>query len=149
MKRIFIIIAVILFGLGVKSNPLPVPPVISEIYFSDGILQIEFYFDDFWWYENFDELNLVSSTDTVEFIDGIEITPYETFVLDYSHLAGAFVFNPEGDFIDIIDDEWGQSVGYGPISFGNHPYARGLVNATSCCHHCWWCNVGRSIGVRY
>ena len=129
MKKIVFIVIAILIGLGGKSNPIPVPPIISEIYFSDDLIQIEFYIDNFWWFNNFDELNLVSSSDTVEFIDGITFNINELFVLNSSHLQEPFNFNPDGDFIDIIDDEYGLSVGVGPISFGNYPYA--MVQAPS------------------
>ncbi len=49
-------------------------------------------------------LYLVSSTDTVAFINGIEIIPSEIMVLDQDDLVGSFEYNPEGDQIYIIDD---------------------------------------------
>jgi hypothetical protein len=123
MKKLMIFIFTWIFLKAILANPIPVPPVISEIYLFEGTIQIEFYFDEFWWFESFDELRLISSTDTVDFLEGINITYNEIIVLNNSHLQGAFTVNPQGDFIDIIETETGFSVGPGPIGFGNYNYA--------------------------
>nr|MCB2219582.1 T9SS type A sorting domain-containing protein [Bacteroidota bacterium] len=123
MKKSIIFIFTWIFLKTILANPIPVPPVISEIYLSGGAIQIEFYFDEFWWFESFDELRLISSTDTVEFLEGIDIQYNEIMVLNNSHLQETLNVNPQGDFIDIIEAETGFTVGPGPIGFGNYNYA--------------------------
>jgi hypothetical protein len=118
MKKIIFTVSIILIGLFGKSNPLPVPPVISEIYFNGNTIQIEFFFEGGWWYDNFDDISIVSSTDTVEFINGINIYPNEIIVLDQNDLVGSFEVNPSGDHIYLIDE-----YGY-PISDIEHEYLK-------------------------
>lgn len=121
MKKIVFIVIAILIGLGGKSNPLPVPPVISEIHFNGNNIQIEFFFQGGWLYDNFDELSLASSTDTVEFINGINISPNEIIVLDQNDLVGSLEVNPSGDHIYLID-EYGYPISdfeYEYLKFGN------------------------------
>lgn len=125
MKKTIFLFTTIFIGIIGKSNPYIPPPIISEIYFSGSNIQIEFYFDGSWWFDSFDGLNLVSSTDTIEFIDGINIYPDEIIVLNQDDLAGSFQFNTAGDHIYVIDDD-GFAVSYieySVLKFGNYPDA--------------------------
>jgi hypothetical protein len=89
------------------------------------IIQIEFFFLEEMWFDNFDELYLVSSIDTVAFVNGIEIIPNEIFVLDQDDLAESFEYNPEGDQFYIIDEDEGivSYIEYEMFRFGNFPGA--------------------------
>ncbi len=113
----FVLLFLILKGF---ANPIVPPPIISEIYLNGNTIQIEFYFVDWLDYENFDNLYLVSSIDTVGFLDGIEIIPNEIIVLDQDDLVGIFEYIPEGDQIYIIDYDYYESW---HIRFGNFPGA--------------------------
>jgi hypothetical protein len=110
------------------SNPIIPPPSISEIYLNGNIIQIEFYIEFGSWiylYENFNSINLVSSIDTVEFNDGLEIIFDEIWVVDQNDLKESFEYNPEGDHIRMMDDD-GYFIGdyeYASFCFGNLPCA--------------------------
>lgn len=124
MKRKLLLLALLFAFMSSFSNPMVEPPVISEIYLNGNTIQIEFYFE-WWWYDNFDELYLVSSTDTVAFVNGIEIIPNEIMVLDQDDLVGSFEYNPEGDQIYLIDNDF--YIGYYEYEnfrFGNFPGAK-------------------------
>ncbi len=125
MKKSILLFIIAVIAKITFSNPIIDPPVISEIYFSGGTIQIEFYFQAYWWYNNFDEFNLVSSSDTVEFNDGIDISFEEIMVLNENDLKTSFQINVDGDEIYIIDD-LGYIITYteySSLKFGNFPGA--------------------------
>ena len=101
------------------SNPIVPPPIISEIYFNGYDIQIEIYVEDYLWFD-FDDLYLLSSTDSVQFVPGIIVTPGEVLVLDQSDFVDDFNVNSEGDFIILK----GDFETYQFISFGNYPGAQ-------------------------
>lgn len=126
MKKLVFIIIVLLISNFSFSNPVPEPPVITEIYFENGQIYIEVYFHDYYYeyYEltNLDNLNLVSNNGYVEFVEGIDIEYNEVMVLSSSDLMDPFVFNPEGDNIYMATDD-GWELGFDHFRYGNEPYS--------------------------
>ncbi len=128
MKKVVLLLSfVYIFGNG-NANPVIEPPVISEIYFGSGTFQIELYFEEFYegLFYNLDELNLVSSSGSVEFNDGIGIDFEVVMVLDESDLKTSFNYNPLGDEIWIESDE-GWTVGGDTFIYGNYSYSSVLA----------------------
>lgn len=124
MKKIVFLFLFASIFTNVYSNPIPVPPIMSEIYLNGNEIQIEFYMEEWvWWGENnFDNLSLVSSIDTIEFNSGIAFSFDEVFVLDQNNLVSGFQYNPLGDHIYMID-ETGYPINEG-FRFGNYPNAQ-------------------------
>lgn len=107
------------------ANPVAPPPLISELYLNGNSIQIEFFIDEEWWWmyelENFDNLRLISSIDTVEFIDGISFNINEIVVVSQDDLMESFGYNVEGDLIIVVDDDGYYELA--SIKFGNYPGA--------------------------
>lgn len=125
MKRKLLLIVFLFAIIRGFTNPVAPPPLISEIYLNGNVIQMEFCIDELWLmmyeFENFNDILLVSSIDTVSFIEGIEIIPYELFVLNQDDLEESFEYNPEGDMIMLVtNDDFFEIFS---IRFGNYPWA--------------------------
>lgn len=105
MKSILATLVVFYTLMQVNANPIIDPPVISELHINGNQISIELYIEDWYWFPDLDEWNLVSSIDTVELNDGITFNYNEPFVITNSDFKESFEFNPAGDHIYFIDDE--------------------------------------------
>lgn len=126
MKKLLFTTAIFIVIKLSFSNPIPEPPVITEIYFEGNQIYIEVFFQDFY-YEyfditNFDNLRLVSNNGYMEFIEGIDIEYNEVMVLSNSVLLNPLIFDPAGDNIYMETDD-GWELGWEHYRYGNEPYA--------------------------
>ena len=118
-------ILLLLIGMVAKislSNPIIVPPVLTEVYLDGNEITIELYFQDFFWemwdLSNLDEFELISNSSTVEFAEGIDIVFNQEMVLDNSDFVGTFTFDPNGDNIMLVGP-----MTYDNFTYGNQPFA--------------------------
>lgn len=130
MKKLIFTIVIFALLKFSFSNPIPEPPVITEIYFEGNQIYVEVFFQDFYYgffdITNFDNLRLVSNNGYVEFIEGIDIEYNEVMVLTNSDLLSPFIFDPAGDNIYIETDE-GYELGWERYRYGNETYAEVLA----------------------
>ncbi len=124
MKALLSIILGTLISFSCLANPLTAPetPIIDEIYFdADGNWYIEFntgYMSG----SNFDNIALISSTDTAYCKSGIHFTD-SIVVLTQDSLLHPFTLNKDGDCLQIEGyRNYNEKELFFP--FGNHPYSQ-------------------------
>jgi len=119
-------ILLLLIGIIAKislSNPIVVPPILTEIYLDGDNITIELYIQDFMWewfgVYTLDDFVLTSNSSTVQFQDGINIIFNQEMVLDNSNLSGPFTFDPEGDIIGIEGSYVAEQFRFGNVNFAS------------------------------
>ncbi|NQT77195.1 MAG: T9SS type A sorting domain-containing protein [Bacteroidetes bacterium] len=114
MRKLILILA-FLVAKNLFCNPVIPPPVISEFFLNGGNWQIEVFFDGemgqyLYTFESFDELRLVSNTDTAYFQTGLPFQWDSLMVLDQNSLTSTFNIDPLDDFIHFEvyqGNDWG------------------------------------------
>ena len=125
MKKTTIILVALLMGFKIFANPItiPYPSIISEIYFdTNGNWYIEFITTgSYYGVGDFDNLSIVTSTDSSGFKQGIILTDSVT-VITQDSLTATLHINKNGDFIKILHN---GTILYHDfyIIFGNYPHS--------------------------
>ena len=120
-------------SLHSNSNPLPYPPLLTEIYFGTDGWSLEFYGGEYFWSSNLDNFRVTGLYDTAQFNPGIQVYPNEPIVLHQSDFMTPLYINPEGDHLmiqELYNDQW-LEIEYFGLPFGNIPYG---------------CDVGAPVG---
>ncbi len=121
MKKV-IISLLLLFSLGlVKANPISLPPVISEFYLvNDSTWYLELFFDPVYYPDTtLDGYQIITSTDTVQFFNGIHFLSGNIVVITQDSMQHHLSVHRTGDFIRIEKD--GMYID--EIGFGNNMYS--------------------------
>jgi len=110
-----------MMALKLFSNPITMPPVISEFYYNNGDWQIELYFDQMHeiWIQDFSDLRLHCNSGFSTFIDSLPFQYDSIIVIDQSSLNSIIYINPDDDFIKLFHLGYGQSIDviyYGPFT---------------------------------
>jgi hypothetical protein len=124
MKRLAIISAMLLFSVSVFSNPLPPPPVISELYWDESGWTMELYFLMApYEINNLDELLMVCNGDTSAFNPGIPVELWQIIVVTSEDLVEPMDIPVEGGMIQFFytEDLWPINDGF---VYGNYPSSR-------------------------
>ena len=124
MKKLVIALSCLLFSVSVFSNPLPFPPVISELYWDESGWTMELFFDETAYEFNYlDELLFVSNEDTTDFVSGISIELGQILVVTIDDLVEPLDIPIEGGIIQFLfaEELWPINDGF---IYGNHPSSR-------------------------
>lgn len=128
---------IVLFSLNLYSNPVILPPVISEFSYNGGNWQMEIYMDEeifgmFVWFTSFDELCLVCDESVTFFKPGIPFSMDSVYVIDQSWLTSTFKVDSIEDCINVhtwsgggIHGEIGEPVCYDSSSILHPPAGMG------------------------
>ena len=137
MKKSIVLI-LILFSVKLFSNPLVPYPVLSEIYFEGDNFTIELInLLSIYEYENLDNFYLCSSTQTVQFKDGI--TTFDGMLVTQDDLFEPLCFDAEGDLLRIYND---NELINEYVAWSNHSWAKittpspgqSIVRVWNTCH---------------
>ena len=125
MKKFIVVFALIILSISVFSNPIMLPPVISELYWDEnGDWSIELVFnDELDYYSNLDELSLVCNNDTSVFVSGIPIVFGQPMVVSSDDLVNPFDIPIDSGFVYLIDNEYLNPLGWGML-FGHYEGSR-------------------------
>jgi hypothetical protein len=125
MKKFIVVFALIALSVSVFSNPIMLPPVISELYWDEnGDWSIELVFnDDLDYYSNLDELSLVCNNDTSVFVSGIPIVFGQPMVVSSDDLVSPFDIPIDSGFVYLMDNEYQNPLGWG-MMFGHYDGSR-------------------------
>jgi len=126
MKKIILLFMFLclVISSNVKANPIVVPPVISELYFSNNDWTLELYFEYFQFGNPVsDSLFIITSTDTVAFKPGFNIPVGTPILITKDSLLYPLSINKNGDFVQIAERYNGIFYNldqyYSPFAFGN------------------------------
>lgn len=122
MKNLFIALTFVLLTGSVISNPIEMPPVITEIFWDENGWTMELFFDESFCYYNLDELTLVCNEDTSAFVAGIPIVFNQPMVVTKYDLAEPFEIPLDGGFVDVLDTAYLNPI-TGGFAFGNHEWS--------------------------
>lgn len=104
-KKLFIALMFVLLTGSAISNPIQMPPVISEIFWDESGWTMELFFDDMFYFYSLDELTLVCNEDTSAFITGIPIVFNQPMVVTKDDLVEPFEIPIDGGFIEVLETE--------------------------------------------
>ncbi len=123
MKKQLITLAFVFFSVSLFSNPIVLPPVISEIYWDENSWTMELVFDDLYCpWVSLDELTLVFNEDTSAFITGIPIVFNQPMVVTKNELVEPFEILIGGGIIEILETENLFPIG-DILIYGNHEWS--------------------------
>lgn len=103
MKKHLVAILFMLLTGSVFSNPVIMPPVISEIFWDENGWTMELFFDDMFYCNNLNELTLICNEDTSAFKTGIPIVLNQPMVVTKDDLIEPFELPISGGYIDILE----------------------------------------------
>lgn len=125
MKKAFLVPLFFILAYALKANPLPPPPIISEVYLiSDSTWYIEMVFPGFFYdYTNLDGLKISCTGGSAFFKNSIPVIPGNIIIITPDSMQSPLLINRTGDFI-MIFDELNQGLGQlDEIRFGNIEWA--------------------------
>ena len=125
MKKLLIVLAIVFQSGLVFSNPIMLPPIISELYWdADGNWSMELVFNEYYeYYSSLDELSLVCNGDTSAFVSGIPIVFDQPMVVTKNDLVYPFEILIDSGFVLLLDNEYLNPLGWG-MMFGNYEGSR-------------------------
>jgi hypothetical protein len=105
------------------SNPILIPPMILEVYFSSDDVYIELLISEYYGGENLDNIRMTGLYDTAQFLPGIMYTPGEVFYVTREDFETPFNINQAGDYLN-LEENYGGSwypIDYYGLPFGDIP----------------------------
>jgi len=125
MKKFIVAFAFLILSVSVFSNPIMLPPVISELYWDEnGDWTMELIFNEgLDYYSSLDELSLVCNNDTSAFVSGIPIVIGQPLVVSSADLVSPFDIPIDSGFVFLMDSEYQDPLGWG-MMFGHYDGSR-------------------------
>jgi hypothetical protein len=124
MRKIYITIFMLLLFSQLLANPIEIK-YMSEIYFEDDNWTIELAYTEemggWWFFQNLDNLRLVSTADTAQFNSGISLDDVNIILVTQDSLQAPLSINKNGDCVQLqegSEDEWWFT---DEIRFGDYP----------------------------
>lgn len=122
MKSLLLIPVFIFCTCFLKANPLPPPPVISELVLYQFGFSLELALD-MWGIDNLDNVRLTTSSSQANFNQGISVIFGELLVVTEEDLQSSLFIDPAGDVLIIEENYGGSWYELDKIYFGNHYYS--------------------------
>ncbi|MEA3478764.1 MAG: T9SS type A sorting domain-containing protein [Bacteroidota bacterium] len=119
MKSLLLIPVFALCACFLNANPIPPPPVISELVLYQFGFSLEMALD-MWGIDNLDNIRLTTSNDQANFNQGISVIYGELLVVTEEDLQSSLFIDPAGDVLIIEENYGGSWYELDKIYFGNH-----------------------------
>jgi hypothetical protein len=118
MKNLLLCIVLAFALLGTNANPLPLYPiVITELHCDNNgnwVIELQNTFDSFSGVTDLNNVRLTTSSGSYYFKQGINLEPYQLFLVNNDSLTSPILINRDGDFINI---EIFQGIDWSPTGF--------------------------------